>query len=287
VDIAVYKVSLSCKRELNLDVVKETMDLYLNGWLSTVDASLYVGYITESKTNFRLEVAKTWKYKGQRKSEKPKWYEAMREYVVEHWGCQLVTGMEADDALTIAANRLKLQGYIPIIVTEDKDLLQWPGLHYNPNKSKEVFEISEGEGHFNLWHQVITGDRTDNIPGVSQAISESRAGRFNQELSENGKGWEVNKHLYKRHPPQELFGKAGATKYLQGFYPDDYPMAVLELYIDKYEDLEDEGSEGYGELRFYETFALIFMLRECPEHLTVNSEPRYPPVSEGIMFMEF
>ncbi len=287
VDIAVYKVSLSCDRETNLDRVKETMDLFLKSWLTITNSDKYVGYITDSKTNFRIARAFTWPYKGQRSKEKPKWLKAMREYVVEEWGCQNVQGMEADDALTIAAEFFKSQGTECVIVTEDKDLLQYPCLHYNPNKSNEVFTITPEQGHYNLWHQVITGDRTDNIPGVSHAITESAMGLYNQGISKSDLHYKEKMKLFKKYPAQEQYGKATAEKYLKQFEPHEYPQKVWELYIDKYEDLEDEGSTGYGDLRFCETFDLIYMLVNRPLGVEVLIEPREPPSVKGITFLDF
>ncbi|WGH49950.1 5 -3 exonuclease [Pseudoalteromonas phage vB_PtuP_Slicky01] len=288
VDIAVYQVASSCEKESNLAVVEETMDLYLRNWLSVTNSDMYLGFITDSKSNFRLQVAVTWPYKGQRRVEKPKWYQALRDYVVNIWRCQNVVGIEADDALTISAEVLKAMGFEVVIVTEDKDLLQYSCLHYNPNKSDVVFEVTPEQAHFNLWSQVITGDRVDNIPGVSHAITETRTGSFNKSIVELETISPKEKlSLYKRYPREEQYGASGAQQYLYGFYPDDYPAAVLELYIDKYEDVEDEGSFGYGELRFYETFNLIFMLLVPPDGVVVDSDPKIPPEPKGVVFMDF
>lgn len=284
VDIACYQVAISCKNETEEDVVKQTMDLYMLNWLEQVGTTQYVGYITESSKNFRLQVATTWPYKGQRKKDKPIWHKFLRQYVQDVWKCQNVIGIEADDALVIASKKLKELGYEPVIATEDKDLLQYPCLHYNPNRSKRVFRVSKEQGNYNLWHQVITGDRTDNIPGVSHAITESMTGRYNKQISDSDLPLEEKVKLFKKYPLQEQYGKAGAKKYLDLFEPEDYPRAVLELYIDKYEDLEDEGSKGYGELRFYETFSLIYMLEEEPDGVVVDLTVREPPVPDGIEF---
>lgn len=259
----------------------------MRNWLTVTNCDMYVGYITNSPANFRIERAFTWPYKGQRKKEKPKWLQAMRDYVVDEWNIKLVTGIEADDALTIAAEFFKSQGTECVIATEDKDLLQYPCLHYNPNKSTEVFEITSEQGHYNLWHQVITGDRTDNIPGVSHAITESSMGSYNLEVSGLDIHYKEKMGMYKKYPAQEQYGKATAEKYLKQFPPEEYPMRVWELYVDKYEDLEDEGSEGYGDMRFYETFDLIYMLTKRPLGVEVLIEPRESPSPKGINFLEF
>jgi len=174
--------------------------------------------------------------------------------------------MEADDGLAIAQGYFQEQGIESIIVTEDKDLLQVPGWHYNPNKNDKPFKISEEQGHFLLWKQVITGDKTDNIPGVSQAIHESSLGTYNNHIKETVEDPKERMKLYKTYPRQELYGDKTAENYLKEFPPDMYPAKVLELYIDKYED--SDADKGYGDLRFYETFDLIFMLRQHENYQT-------------------
>ena len=193
-------------------------------------------------------------------------------------------GVEADDALTISANVLTELGYEVVIVTEDKDLLQWPGLHYNKNKSNEVFEISETQGFKNLWTQVITGDRTDHIPGVSQACHETTTGVYNASVKADLSLTSVERRaLYKRYSHMELYGPAGALSYLEEFPLEDWPMKVWELYVDKYEwGLEDL---HYGTERFLETFDLIFMLREAPDSLDINFDIHEPPTDLGTLSM--
>jgi 5'-3' exonuclease len=51
-----------------------------------------------------------------------------------------------------------------VIVSIDKDLLQIPGSHYNFVKS-EFTEVSEEEGMFSFYIQLLMGDSTDNVSG--------------------------------------------------------------------------------------------------------------------------
>lgn len=272
-DILVYRAAQSCEYDPNLSNVQRTVDLLIQEWLTVTNATHHIGFLTDSEFNFRNRLATTWPYKGHRKAgERPRYYEAIRDYMVEQWQAQMLRGIEADDALTVTANVLKGQGIECIIVTEDKDLLQYPGLHYNPNKSKEVFEISETQGAFNLWSQVITGDLTDNIPGVSHAITETLTGTYNAWLQTTEiEGPKGTRHQYRKYPLQELYGKVGAEKYLLQFPESEWPMRTLELYIDKYED--DMDDEFYGDLRFQETFDLIYMLRTEEEAMQYLEEP--------------
>lgn len=112
------------------------------------------------KDNFRYKIATIKPYKGNRKQPKPYWYAEMRKYLVEMHGAILADGMEADDAVTMKAYE-EADG---VIVDQDKDYLQVPGLQYNPVK-QEWLTISEHDAMINYWTQVLTGDTVDNITG--------------------------------------------------------------------------------------------------------------------------
>lgn len=110
------------------------------------------------KGNFRYQLYP--KYKENRKDKvKPVHLQSLREYLVEFWNAQIVDGMEADDAIAMAA------GTDTVIISNDKDFLQIPGKFYNPLKKIE-FEIDAYQATYNFWKQVITGDSADAIPGL-------------------------------------------------------------------------------------------------------------------------
>jgi hypothetical protein len=119
----------------------------------------YKAYIT-GKGNYRNELAVTEPYKGNRKDAKrPVHYQAIRNHL-QRLGAELVEGSEADDA--VATEATKTGGWI---VSIDKDLDQVAGWHYNFVKHEEYY-VTEEEGLRNLFTQVLTGDRTDNIIGL-------------------------------------------------------------------------------------------------------------------------
>ena len=78
--------------------------------------------------------------------------------------------MEADDVMGIYATAPALvNGAETIICTNDKDLRQIPGKYYKltPNGGipSKVETISEENGDYFFWTQVLTGDPTDGYPG--------------------------------------------------------------------------------------------------------------------------
>lgn len=160
-----------------------------------VGATSHVLYIT-GKGNFREKIATVKKYKGNRDGqEKPFHYANVKAYMMS-LGAVLVEGMEADDAMaieqTLDAPCCPVRGehvWHPdlcdtVICTRDKDLRMVPGFHFGwecglqPEYSlRWVDELGQleltpkrkikGDGLKFFYSQILTGDRTDNIPGLA------------------------------------------------------------------------------------------------------------------------
>ena len=136
--------------------------------LDAVDTTNYKLYLTSSEVpNYRDSIATIKVYKGNRKDvAKPVHYKAIREYLITRWKAKLITGQEADDALGIAQYAAWEMGSDDTIICScDKDLLMIPGLHYNIRKGTIQY-IDEDDAILNFYCQLITGDSTDNIPGL-------------------------------------------------------------------------------------------------------------------------
>ncbi len=86
-------------------------------------------------------------------------------YMVEHMDAVPANGMEADDLVSIWANEARETDREFVVAGIDKDLLQIEGCHYNYNKQTTQY-IDKDTGHLNLMRQCLTGDSTDNIPGL-------------------------------------------------------------------------------------------------------------------------
>jgi hypothetical protein len=115
--------------------------------------------------NFRNQLATIKPYKGQRSiAAKPLKYNEIRQYLLEHHQAQVVYGQESDDQMAILQTRDAAEGFRSVIVSVDKDMLQVPGWHLNPNKGFK--RISKRAGLVRLYSQCITGDSTDNIGGA-------------------------------------------------------------------------------------------------------------------------
>lgn len=161
VDVFVYRVAFASKDEDEKLACRRFIDTITQSVFFDAECDSFDGFIT-GKGNYRYDIAKTLPYKGNRKQEKPKHYEALRKQAVK-MGCVEVEGCEADDAIGIAAYSSDPSSYT--IITIDKDLDMIRGKHYN--FVKKVFnDVSEEQALKFFYQQLLSGDRTDNIQGI-------------------------------------------------------------------------------------------------------------------------
>lgn len=134
---------------LRADTKSDQVEIYLTG-----------------KENFRDHVGTILKYKGNRdERRKPMLYEDICRYLSKFHGAIIIDGVEADDMLATRQHDLMARGEESVIASDDKDLLQIPGLHYNLRTRAKV-RVSEETANKNKYIQILSGDTTDNIPGV-------------------------------------------------------------------------------------------------------------------------
>ena len=146
------------------------MDAQINNILEAVGATSHQLYVT-GPGNFREEVATIKPYKGQRPSEKPYWHEHLKAFLLEHRDAYQAVGVEADDWLGIAQmKRQEEYSWPTVICSQDKDLHMIPGWHYSwpvgNRPAKELWWQDETSAIRSFYSQLLTGDSTDNIPGL-------------------------------------------------------------------------------------------------------------------------
>ena len=129
------------------------------------EGELQILYAVKGTGNFRKDLSPD--YKSQRpeldKEVKDK-LNYLHKYAVSKGAIQ-ADGMEADDLVAIWAYEALDRKEEYVICGIDKDLLQIPGHHYNYGKDTWQL-INEEEALHNLYIQCLTGDATDNIPGL-------------------------------------------------------------------------------------------------------------------------
>jgi DNA polymerase-1 len=168
-DLIAYRISFACKDESETHA-KYSLNNYVNDILVRGVDKAYTDcfvdqwklYLTGSN-NFRLNIAKTVVYKGNRIAPKPQHLPALRKHLVDEWGAVIVEGIEADDAVATDATWLGYNN--SVIASVDKDLDQIPGWHYNFVKDI-AYHITPEEGTYRFYKQILTGDSADNIIGL-------------------------------------------------------------------------------------------------------------------------
>lgn len=136
--------------------------------LHATEADHYKCFLSPPK-NFRYSVYP--EYKANRKDTiDPTHRKACKQYLYEQWNGEDHHGYEADDAL--AWN----QSHDTIICSIDKDLKQIPGRHYNFVK-EEWDEVAPIHGDSTFYQQVLIGDKTDNLFGLT-GIGPKKAAKY-------------------------------------------------------------------------------------------------------------
>lgn len=161
-DIVAYTIAAGCEEYGDKTAVSKCSEYLEELVYVHANCEDAEGWLTGYQ-NFRISIAKTKPYKGNRTQEKPKHLDLLRNYLVDAWGFKVEQYQEADDAIGIAAYSKEPDDYI--ICTTDKDLNMIRGWHYNMRKN-EKFWVDEDDTLYTFYMQVLTGDRVDNIPGL-------------------------------------------------------------------------------------------------------------------------
>lgn len=129
-----------------------------------------------SHKGHRYAIARRVPYQSKRSGERPKNWQAMREWLESPtsdaaWKSTIVYEAEADDVLAFYAETEK----DCVIYSDDKDMRMLPGLHLDWRTHRQTI-VKRGEwavvtddevyGRKWFWLQVLQGDSADSIPGL-------------------------------------------------------------------------------------------------------------------------
>jgi len=162
--------------------------------------------------NFRKKVNPL--YKANRTTEPPKYLQACREFLLREWNAVLANGCEADDLLGInqkiindSYHSMILEGqqqgcHESIIISLDKDLLMIPGWHYSWEISGATWTKDASktfttplEGLRTFYKQMLIGDKTDNIFGVT-GIGKVKAAKILDDIEDEEEMIDIVHDLY-------------------------------------------------------------------------------------------
>lgn len=145
---------------------KRSTDTFIDAIKKGTKCDLLLICFGHPTKNFRHDVATIQGYKEGR-GERPPHYYVVRDYLRDNYAYYEADGwVEDDDVMASLQARLTDDEDVKtVICSQDKDMLQVPGWHYN-TRSKELFEVSAVQGLKEFYKQLISGDPTDTIPGL-------------------------------------------------------------------------------------------------------------------------
>lgn len=198
-----------------LENVLHTVKMMVQGDLEALKATSYISYLGEGES-FRVERSTILEYKGNRKDTlKPLHLGEVVKYLNKKYNPITVTGIEADDAVTMAAYEKSDH----VVVGVDKDYYGQPVKFFNVNKPEEGIVNGDqfgklwiddkkkvrGVGRMFLYLQIASGDASDNYKANS--ASDIRWGEKSAydalvESKNDKEAWESLVSIYKKLYPE-------------------------------------------------------------------------------------
>lgn len=186
-DIYAYRPAAASEND-DLGIAIARMEEMIDNTLAETGADEFSIFLSgPSEKNFRYQVYP--EYKANRPEERPRHLAALKQYLVDTYDAVTSDGCEADDLLGIE----QCANENTIICSLDKDLRMIPGHHYSfeikgkitqgPNKGKEWVKpmekvlVTEYDGLYHFYRQMLLGDSTDNIKGAA-GIGKVKAARI-------------------------------------------------------------------------------------------------------------
>ena len=188
---------------------------------------------------FRHRLATTRVYKGNRNDEhRPTYEHEIKDFIKSNWDSYQAEDEEADDLLGIW--QTSIGPHDSVIVSLDKDLNQIPGLKYNWLHGVR-YDVTEAEAIKQFHLQVMTGDSTDNIPGLP-GIGPGKAQKALHGLETPEEQWAEVCRMYQIHSGtedwKEYLTEQGRLVWIRRKPGELWtPPEIEEDYIEQPEDL--------------------------------------------------
>jgi len=170
-DSMVFTVAYRFRDKKAKHLVTMNLNKYILDVIKNSGATHYIGFYGSKEDgaapNFRFDIFPD--YKANRPPTPEwvlKWRPTLHAEMKNKWSFMPIEGMEADDAASVAANYYKDEYDEVVIATEDKDLKTVPNISWYNLKKHTMEFISEDFANKRLAIQTLSGDPTDNIPGL-------------------------------------------------------------------------------------------------------------------------
>jgi DNA polymerase-1 len=158
-DIIAYRTAFRAETD-DPAFIPQMVEEQLENWLPAETEDFVMALSCSRKDNYRRDF---WPiYKATRDVQAtPEYLGEVKEYIREIYTTEEIPRLEADDIMGMAASSGRA-----VAVTIDKDLKTVPGWHFNPDKDDAPVHITQEESEESFLIQWMTGDNTDNIPGL-------------------------------------------------------------------------------------------------------------------------
>lgn len=146
----------------DFEEVKQKIQDRIDSLVEQYDCDDYKLALTDSEGNFRKDI---WpEYKGNRTStKKPIVLQEVKRWLEEDMDAYFRPRLEGDDILGILQTHKSIVKGERVIWSIDKDMMTIPGLHAVDG---EIVEQTHEDAFRMFMEQVLTGDATDNYPGI-------------------------------------------------------------------------------------------------------------------------
>lgn len=182
-DVITYRIGYTTLDVEDEHIVRFRVDAFIDNLRDSLGCSPSTCneqfFLSDSANNFRFKVFE--EYKANR-PPKPRWTPYVKDYILQEYGGIIVPYHEADDALAM------FQTDDSICISIDKDLLQIPGAHYGMVSHQHSY-VEEFDGLRWFYRQLIMGDNTDNISGIT-GIGAARSDKLLRECETEFELWE-------------------------------------------------------------------------------------------------
>ena len=191
---------------------------------------VHITIFVDGDGNFRSRIASIRPYKGTRASNsKPLLFPDIRQYLIDVWDAHVVFDQESDDEMAIRQTLYAEQGTKSVICAVDKDMLQVPGFHRNPNKGWK--RVTKHGGLLFLYRQCLSGDPVDNIGGCYKLGPKKAEAIIKEEMCEE-EMWDATVAAY-----AESLDKYGEQTGYAHLTPFNAAYENMELvYLRRYRD---------------------------------------------------
>ncbi len=233
-DGLVYVIAWNHREHDDVVEVKNTCDDFIRTILATVQATSYIGSFS-SKENFRHRGYLYAPYKGLR-PEKPEWFTRWEPVIKDHycdrWGFLVPEDLEADDIIAAAAEVFRSESRPCVVCSPDKDLRQISGYHFDYKKQEfGIVRVEADEAVLNMARQLLTGDTSDNIKGVT-GMGPVKADKFLKTIE--------NPEIMLYHAIKGQYRKAFGEKYGEEIYQQTFNsiqlMCSAHVYWPQYQE---------------------------------------------------